>query len=67
MTIDLASPALDLDEEWADPAPARFAVPAPVPAALVAAEALAADGHHVHLAAADVQCLTHDCLPLPGA
>ncbi|MEU2450080.1 hypothetical protein ABZ605_08475 [Streptomyces sp. NPDC012765] len=64
MTIDLA-PALDLDEEWAYNAPVRFAVPAP--AARTAAEALAADSHHVHLVADDVQCLTHDCLPLPGA
>ncbi|WP_030387045.1 hypothetical protein [Streptomyces sp. NRRL S-241] len=66
MTIDLA-PAPDLDEEWAYDAPVRFAVPAPAPAARTAAEALAADGHHVHLVADDVQCVTHDCLPLPGA
>lgn len=68
MTIDLASAALDLDEEWDDDAP--FAA-APVPAALAAlaaAEALAAEGRHVHLVASDVQCLTHaSCTAVPGA
>ncbi|MCP3758184.1 hypothetical protein [Streptomyces sp. TBY4] len=64
MTIDLAPAALDLDEEWEDVAP--FAA-APVPPALTAAEALAAHGHHVHLVADDVQCLTHFCTALPGA
>jgi hypothetical protein len=66
MTIDLAPAALDLDEEWADDGPAPFVIPAPAPAALTAAEALAAAGRHVHLVGSDVQCLTHDCLPLPG-
>lgn len=67
MTIDLAPADVDLDEEWDDDAvPVPFAA-APVPAALTAAEALAATGHHVHLVADDVQCLTHSCTALPGA
>lgn len=67
MTIYLASPAPDLDEEWATAAPVPLGGPAPVPPAVAAAEALAAEGRHVHLVSSDVQCLNHrDCRPLPG-
>ncbi|MFZ3494589.1 hypothetical protein ACODT5_15420 [Streptomyces sp. 5.8] len=66
MTIDLAPAAVGYDEQWEDDAPLPFAA-APVPPALTAAEALAATGHHVHLVADDVQCLTHSCTALPGA
>ncbi|MFG2993981.1 hypothetical protein ACGFZK_32600 [Streptomyces sp. NPDC048257] len=67
MTIHLAPAALDLDEEWADTAPVSFKGADPVPAALAAAEELASEGLHVHLVGADVQCLTGDCIALPGA
>ncbi|MER6197995.1 hypothetical protein ABT234_11605 [Streptomyces sp. NPDC001586] len=67
MTIDLASAALDLEQEWDDAAPIPFAAAAPVPPALTASEVLASEGRHVHLVAGDVQCLTHACIALPGA
>lgn len=64
MTTVLAPP--DLYEEWPTSAPTRLKPEAPAPAAAAAAEALAEDGLHVHLVSGDVQCLTHDCLALPG-
>ncbi|MFE7096994.1 hypothetical protein [Streptomyces erythrochromogenes] len=66
MTIHLASPALDLDEEWAAAAPIRLGGPAPVPPAVAAAEALRAEGKHTHLVSdGEVQC-NAGCVPLPG-
>ncbi|MFD6874503.1 MULTISPECIES: hypothetical protein [unclassified Streptomyces] len=66
MTTALALSALALDDEWADVAPRSLAA-AVVPAAVAAAEELVAEGLHVHLVGADVRCLTHACLALPGA
>ncbi|WP_328739910.1 hypothetical protein OHA91_22920 [Streptomyces erythrochromogenes] len=64
MTIVLASAELDYAEEYGT-VPVPFAAE-PVPSAVLAAEALAAEGLHVHLVAADVQCVSHDCIDLPG-
>ncbi|MFE5675078.1 hypothetical protein ACFQ7B_07690 [Streptomyces erythrochromogenes] len=64
MTIVLASAELDYAEEY-DTAPVPFPAE-PVPPAVLAAEALAAEGMHVHLIGSDVQCVSHDCIALPG-
>ncbi|WP_030659769.1 MULTISPECIES: hypothetical protein [Streptomyces] len=64
MTTALAPDELDYADEY-DGTPVPFTT-APVPPATLAAEALAAEGLHVHLVSADVQCLAHDCIALPG-